>query len=286
MAAIYRDWLRRGCHASMNFLQRGCEPRENPSSILEGVASLVVLAVSYRTVLGDNDDSRFATTDEHVAKNLVADYACGRDYHLWCRERLATLAALHRELLPNERCRGVVDTAPLWEKFWGREAGLGLIGRNTLLAVHGRGSRFFLATLLSTAKFPASTPPADGADNAMCDATCGTCRRCVEACPTSALTENGLDARRCLNYWTIEYRAEQKKSGDDATPIPPEIAERLGNRFFGCDTCQTVCPLNAADNRIRKQRCIPPEIWDSLTPETFAKIYGDTPLGRVSGAQP
>lgn len=270
MATRYRDWLRRGHHASMAFLERGLEPRENPSLILEGVASITVLAVSYRTVLGANDP-RFVKTESGV----VADYACGRDYHLWCRERLASLAALHRTLLPRERCRGVVDTAPLWERFWGREAGLGLVGRHTLLVVPPFGSRVFLASLLSTAAPPSAAPPADGADEAMC----GACHRCVEACPTGALAAGSLDARRCLNYWTIEHRTEQDSCW------PPEIAAVCGNRLLGCDTCQDVCPLNEANESAcavaATDRGIAPAEWASMTRDDFEQRYGDTPLARI-----
>jgi epoxyqueuosine reductase len=142
---------------------------------------------------------------------------------------LHKLADFHRQLAPEEQVRGVVDTAPLLEREFGRLAGLGWIGKNTLLINRQFGSWFFLAALLTTAELVCDQP---------CETDhCGTCRACLDACPTGALAEPyRCDARRCISYLTIEHRG----------PIPPEFHAAIGNRLFGCDACQSACPWNRA----------------------------------------
>lgn len=296
MAEFYREWLARKCNASMTYLERHLSTREQPQKILHGTASILMLAVSYQRVLRGfhenftsvphekSDESetsraekvsgscsenptenRFAPTNN----NVIADYACGNDYHLFCREHLKILADYHRELLPQEKCRGVVDTAPLWEKFWAREAGLGFIGHNTMLIIPQRGSRFFLAALLTTAKLLPDLPLSAS------EWSCRECRKCIDACPTRALSPRWLDARRCINYWTIEHRGD----------IPERITSRLGERFIGCDTCQDVCPYNAATQDQFPDLGIPQARLDSLTRDEFQRDYGDTPLARVGWEQ-
>lgn len=217
----FERWLQAGMNAEMMHFVRNFEARKHPESLLPGVQSILMLGVSYGTVLN---------SEPHPIRQLsgIVEYARGTDYHRWIRSRLEMLAEKHRELFPEGRCRGTVDTAPILEKQYAAAAGLGTIGKNTLLIHSHLGSKVYLATFLSTEQLE-STPLPKPVD------PCGECRRCLNACPTGALTEPFvLDARRCLNYWTLIHRGE----------MPQEISEKRGNRFLGCDTCQWVCPHN------------------------------------------
>ena len=250
---VFHHWIEAGCHAGMNYLARHREARRHPDSVLPGVRSILVLGVSYEKVLSSED---------HPVKQLsgVAEYARGVDYHDWIRQRLKKLSDRHRELFPDRRCRGAVDTAPILERSLAVEAGFGRIGKNTMLITPEYGSKIFLAELLSsellkTESVEPKTEP------------CGDCRRCLDACPTGALVEPyKLDARRCLNYWTIEHRGE----------MPEEIRKKLGNRFFGCDVCQDVCPWN------EKYRNVPEGNTDPrlLDEKTLRAITVGSPLER------
>ena len=249
----FETWVDAGMHAGMSYLAERCEARSHPQFILDNVHSILMLGVSYERVLAD--------APLRLPLRGVARYARGRDYHHWIRRRLRQLAALHRKLHPQGRCRGAVDTAPLLERSFAVDAGLGRIGKNTMLIHPQLGSTFFLAALLSTEDWPSDVSP-DLPD------PCGNCRRCLDVCPTGALVEPYiLDARRCLNYWTIEQRGE----------IPQEIAVTLGDRFFGCDTCQEVCPWNHAEPQTNG---IDPR---SLDAETLGAIIQGTPMGRRFG---
>jgi epoxyqueuosine reductase len=243
----YRRWINAGMFAGMSYLAERLSARNHPDSILPGVRSLLLLGVSYTMVLNSED---------HPVKQVtgIAEYARGIDYHHWIRKRLKLLAIQHQQRYPHGKCRGVVDTAPILEKQFAADAGLGRFGKNTLL-IHPRfGSKFFLAALLSTEELTPITHPI------LMDDPCRDCNRCLEACPTGALTEPYvLDARRCLNYWTIEQHGK----------IPQEIADKLGNRFFGCDTCQAVCPANrdcpATSSGTVDPRTIPPDLLRQIT---------------------
>ncbi len=249
-------WLDAGLHAGMDYLQRHREARRHPEAVLRSVKSILVLAVSYETVLESED---------HPVKKLagLAEYARGVDYHIWIRRRLNLLAAEHRRLFPTARCRGAVDTAPLAERQLALEAGIGWQGKNTLIVSPQFGSKFFLAELLSTAEFEMD------AVKKMPD-RCGSCSRCLDACPTGALKEPGvLDARRCLNYWTIEHQ--------DPATIPTDIQDKRGKRFFGCDDCQKNCPWNKNRPTIPEGHVDP----GSLDTDTLRDWATASPLERV-----
>ncbi len=265
----FAAWVAAGKHAGMGYLAKNIAARFDPNHILPGVRSLFMLGVSYRTVLESEPKLRqpfFAVGDCKAGKNVlrVASYACGVDYHDWIRERLRQLAALHRTLLPNERCRGVVDTAPLLERQYAAAAGLGRFGKNTMLIDPIRGSRFFLAGLLTTAALEyTESEPRD---------ICGGCRACLDACPTGALERPyELDARKCLNYWTIEHNGK----------IPESIREKLGERFFGCEICQTVCPCNRTDAAASPgEGALCREEIEAMSPDEFKSRFARTPLAR------
>lgn len=214
----FLGWLADGFAGEMSYLANRASAYSHPRHILPGVRSVLMLAASYRTA---------EPAEAPAGRGRISRYAWGDDYHDVLRERLHRLADLHRRLTPEAQVRGVVDTAPLLEREFAQLAGLGWIGKNTLLLNRRLGSWFFLAALLTTAELEYDAPLEAN--------YCGTCRACLDACPTGALVEPyRLDARRCISYLTIELRGS----------IPPSLRERQGSWLFGCDVCQDVCPWN------------------------------------------
>ncbi len=209
-----QKWLDAGFGASMDYLTRQVELKRHPSSLLPGVKSIVAVGLNY---------NQTPPTSPKIAR-----YALGRDYHRVLRRKLKKLADLLTES-SGEGCRACVDSAPIFERDYANLAGLGWFGKNTLLINSERGSWFFLGLLLTTAKLVADTPALGG---------CGTCHKCVDACPTGAIVRlDGrwqVDSRSCISYLTIEHRGE----------FTSEQQSMIGDWTFGCDVCQEVCPFN------------------------------------------
>jgi epoxyqueuosine reductase len=202
----------------MAYIEERRDAYADPRKVLEGVRSVLMLGVNYRTV---------EPIAPGAGEAIVSRYAWGDDYHEWTRERLHTLADFHRRLVLTANVRGVVDTAPLLERAYAQRAGIGWIGRNTLLINERFGSWVFLAALLTTEELVYDEPTAED--------RCGTCHACLDACPSGALAEPYcVDARKCVSFLTIERRG----------PIPLESNGALGHRLFGCDACQEACPWN------------------------------------------
>ncbi len=213
-----QQWLVDGFAGQMEYIPRRAAAYEHPKHVLDGARSLLMLAMAYHTR---------QPTEPAPGQGLIARYAWGSDYHDVIRERLHALADFHRELTPEAAVRGVVDTAPLLEREFAELAGLGWVGKNTLLLNRRLGSWFLLAALLSSETLVYDEPVTTG--------PCGACRACIDGCPTGAIVEPyRLDARKCISYLTIELRE----------PIPPEQRPSIGQRIFGCDICQDVCPFN------------------------------------------
>jgi epoxyqueuosine reductase len=215
----FDQWLAAGYAGEMEYLADRRDAYRDPSHVLDGARSVVMLAMNYRTA-----ERRGA----EAAEGNISRYAWGGvDYHDLIRQRLNQLADCLRERLPAARVRGVVDTAPLLEREFAQLAGLGWVGKNTLLINRQQGSWFFLAALLTDAELAYDSP--HESDH------CGTCRACLDACPTDAFPQPYvLDAARCISYLTIELR----------NPIPAELRQGIGEWLFGCDICQDVCPWN------------------------------------------
>jgi epoxyqueuosine reductase len=225
---VYAEWLASGRHGEMEYLARDAEPRRDPATLLEGARTVVAVALSYA-----HADSPDVPADRLAGgpRATIARYARGADYHVLLKDKLRALAkqigaATGRELA----WRACVDTAPLLEREAAQSAGLGFIAKNTLLIAPGAGSWLLLGELLldlDCAPDRAPEPP-----------RCGECTRCLEACPTGAFVgAYTLDARRCISYLTIELEGS----------IPVELRPLVGDRVFGCDVCQEVCPFNASD---------------------------------------
>jgi epoxyqueuosine reductase len=214
-----QEWLGRGYAGDMGYMHRHAAARLHPAAILPTVRSVVMVAVEH----GNHPEE----VELPPGQGRVARYARSADYHDVLRERLKGLLAWVRQEQPECRGRAVVDTAPLLERDFARRAGLGWIGKNTMLINKRRGSYFLLGALLLDLEL--SPDPPHTANH------CGTCTACLEACPTEAFTGPGqLDARRCISYLTIELRG----------PVPEELRLGLGDWVFGCDVCQEVCPWN------------------------------------------
>ena len=213
-----REWLGNGFAGEMRYLAKREAAYEHPRHVLEGVRSLIVLAMNYRTV----EPAPITTGQGRVSR-----YAWGNDYHDLIHDRLAALADELRGVASGALVRGVVDTAPLLEREFAQLAGLGWIGKNTLLLNREIGSWFFLAVLLTDVELDYDDPHASD--------HCGTCTACLDACPTQAfVAPYVLDSRRCISYLTIELR----------DGVPADLRAGMGDWVFGCDVCQDVCPWN------------------------------------------
>jgi epoxyqueuosine reductase len=219
--ARLREWIDAGCAGEMHYLSRSLDERSDPAAVLPTVRSVVSLAVVYNT------DHPHSTDADEPGRAAVARYAWGDDYHEVLRDRLRALVAwMATEAGPGFEAFSCVDTGPVQERVFAEQAGLGWIGKNTCLINPGLGSWLFLAEVLTNAELE---PDAPGVDQ------CGTCTRCLEACPTGAIPEPyTVDATRCLSYLTIEVRGE----------IDAALRGELQGRVFGCDICQDVCPWN------------------------------------------
>ena len=233
----YRDYLRRwldeGQAGTMRWMGGRFDERTDPATYLPGAASVVCVAMNYHVPLGP------VPPEQQDRQGRVARYALGDDYHEIIKARLHALADWMRETVPDALTRACVDTAPVMEKDLAARAGVGWVGKNTCL-IHARlGSWLLLGEVITTIPLPPDEPADDH---------CGTCTRCIDACPTGAITAPyQLDARRCISYLTIERRAD----------IPPALQEGIGDWLYGCDVCQDVCPHNtrapaaAADPALR-----------------------------------
>lgn len=250
------SWLDKSYNAGMGYMSRNADVRANPGALLDGAKSVISVLLSYNT-------------DEKPEQGglKIAKYAYGRDYHLVVKEKLCQLLAEIKRICPEAEGRPFVDSAPVLERYFAKRAGLGFIGRNRCLISPKYGSFVFIGELVV---------------NFECDydrqlvQRCLNCNACVKFCPTHALTFEGVDARKCISYHTIENRDE----------IPEEVNDKLGNRYFGCDACQDCCPHNISVPK--KNGILLPEInaiqldeLESMSNRQFQKKYGETALSRA-----
>jgi epoxyqueuosine reductase len=225
--AALRRWVEAGHAGTMGYLSRRLDERLDPARVLPGARAVVCVALNYYQ--GEPEDASW---------HPIARYAWGRDYHDVIGPRLERLAA-HLTEAAGARSRGYVDTGPILERDLAARAGLGWIGKNTMLLHPTLGSWFFIGVLLTTADLVADAPLAD---------RCGSCRACLDACPTGAFpAPYVLDARRCISYLTIEHRGE----------IDPALHRRMAGWQFGCDVCQDVCPWNRKAPTTRHAELVP-----------------------------
>jgi epoxyqueuosine reductase len=204
----------------MEYLARRFEERTDPAAYLPGVKSVICVALNYHVPLETADES------QRGRQGRVARYALGVDYHELIKQRLYVLADWLRDAVPGARTRCGVDTAPVMEKELAARAGIGWVGKNTCVINPRLGSWLLLGEVLTTVPLPPDAPAVDH---------CGTCTRCIDACPTAAITAPyQLDARRCISYLTIEHRGD----------VADDLRAGIGDWLYGCDVCQDVCPHN------------------------------------------
>ena len=228
-AQKFRQWLGRGYHGEMEYMKRREDERADPHRVLPGAKSVICLSHNYLTA--DKD----MTFMENGKEGDVSLYALNEDYHDVLKPRLRSLEDKIRETYPTCETRSYGDTGPVLEKPLAQNAGLGWIGKHTNLITEGEGSWYFLSEILTTAELPVSSPATD---------RCGTCRSCIDVCPTGAIVAPYvLDSRRCISYLTIELKGV----------IPLEFRKDIGNRIYGCDDCQIVCPWNSFAQKTEEQ---------------------------------
>ncbi len=267
--SAYEDWLKLGRNGSMDYLEgeraRSC--RSDPRLVLSECRSILILGMKYPNPKNAKPDN------ETNLSGRIAAYAWGRDYHLVLPERLKTLGLFIQQQAGNPfPLRWYTDTGPILERDLAQRAGLGWIGKNSCLINPESGSYFLLAEIL----LGIDLEP----DPAFTEDRCGTCRRCIEACPTGCILPNRtLDARRCISYQTIENKGE----------IPPELRPHMENWIFGCDVCQIVCPWNRFATKEYDPGLAPyPGLMDPdlranliLKPQEFNQKFKDSPVQRA-----
>ena len=270
---FYAEWLERGYHGEMAYLagRRG-EMRSDARSLLPAARSVVCVGSVY------NAPAAYSTEFESDRQGWISRYAWGTDYHDTIKARLRSLADwIQARYGPGVKNKVCVDTSPLLERAYARRAGLGWIGKNSCLIEERTGSWFFIGEILTSVEF---APDEEAAFR------CGTCRRCIDACPTDAFVEvdsasgpsHALDSRLCIAYWTVELRGS----------IPEEHRAAVGHHVFGCDICQDVCPWNnhrrAAVTEEPAYQALNerPDLGElaSLTEEEFDRRFGGTPVER------
>jgi epoxyqueuosine reductase len=281
------EWLARGYAGEMKYL--GDARRDDIRRVMPGVQSVIACALVYNTEHPRTaqawSNRNTSTLEGDEPRGWISRYAWGDDYHEVLRGKLEDLLEGLRKKCPDPfEARVYADTGPINERVLAKYAGLGWLGKNTLLLNERLGSFFFLGTILTTLDLQPSLasavfPPAD---------RCGSCRKCIDACPTTALVEPYvMDARRCISYLTIELR----------TAIPEDLREAMGQHIFGCDICQDVCPWNrnalvteatefeprtVAQNPLEESLFMPRLEWlGSLSEEEFRSIFRDSPIKRA-----
>ncbi|MBK9177690.1 MAG: tRNA epoxyqueuosine(34) reductase QueG [Flavobacteriales bacterium] len=254
------QWLREGKHGSMAYMANHFDMRLDPRKLVPGARSVISLAYNYFTPPQqiDPDAPKLST------------YAYGRDYHKVVKKRLRPLVVFIAERFGEVALRTFVDSAPVMEKAWAQRAGLGWVGKHTNLIRKGEGSFFFLCEIITDLELDPDPPATDH---------CGTCRRCIDACPTDAITPYGVDGSRCISHLTIELKED----------IPAEFSGKMGGWTFGCDICQQVCPWNRFSQPHQEPEFVPkPEVmrlsadeWHGMTEVLFDRLFEGSAVKRA-----
>ena len=257
----FEDWLNHGYHGSMDYLNKNFDKRLDPRKLVHGSKSVISLTYNYyppKKLVGKNNF-------------IISKYAYGKDYHKILKKKLRKLFFFMKENIGNIEGRVFVDSAPVHERAWAKLSGLGWIGKNSLLINKKMGSYFFIAEIISDLDLEYDSPVSD---------MCGKCTRCIDACPTDAITKaQVIDAQKCISYLTIENKKK----------IPKELQKNMNGYIFGCDICQEVCPWNRFSKPHNEESFLPnKEIkkyrkkdWIELTEETFNVIFKGSAVKRA-----
>lgn len=239
----YLQWLKNSYHADMTYMSNNQDRRLDPSLLDDNLQSIVCLALNYYP------------QEKQLENNpQIAYYAYGKDYHEVMKHKIGLLFEKLKELYPDLAGRIFCDTAPILERYWAAKAGLGFIGKNSLLIIPKRGSYFFLGELMLNIELEYDKPLATN---------CGNCTRCISACPTQAIVKDKvIDSNRCISYQTIENKNEINK----------DVAPLLGNCFYGCDICQKACPWNKYAKPHSTEEFIPSEALLNLTTDDIEQM--------------
>jgi epoxyqueuosine reductase len=249
-------------HGKMQYMENYFDQRIDPSLLVHGAKSIITLLKNY-----------FPSQEQNPDSPKISKYAYGNDYHEVIKQQLNTFLQLLKENIGEINGRGFVDSAPVLERAWAQKTGLGWIGKNGNLINKQSGSFFFIATLIIDIEL--------NYDDAFARDYCGTCTRCIDACPTDAILPNKVvEGSRCISYFTIELKDEL---------IPEEMKGRFQNWMFGCDVCQDVCPWNRFSKPTQEPAFTPiPEVlnlstkeWQSITEDSFKHIFAHSPLKRT-----
>lgn len=259
---LLKEWIDAGYHASMEYMERNIEKRTNPAKLFENCKSVISLLHNYYPAKsGQNNDSY-----------RISKYAAGTDYHFVIKSKLKEIIKYVKGFRKNFEARAFVDSAPVMDKVWAVKAGLGWIGKNTCLINRKSGSWFFIGEILCN-------QPLDY-NNVIQKDLCGSCTRCISACPAGAITKPYvIDAHKCISYQTIENKQD----------IPVSLKGKLENYIFGCDICQEVCPWNKFSKPHREPEFnLPEELagfkkedWKNMNRAEFNRIFKKSPLKRT-----
>jgi len=252
------NWLKKGYHGKMKYMENHFDKRLDPTKLVEGAKSVVSLMYNYYP-------------EEDISKSdsyKIAKYAYGKDYHFVVKDKLKDfMSRIHQEIGEVDG-RIFVDSAPVMERQWAAKSGLGWLGKNSLLLNKQRGSFYFLAELIIDLELEEDGPIKD---------YCGTCTKCIDACPTDAIVADGvIDASKCISYLTIELKDE----------IPSQFSNQMEDWIFGCDICQDVCPWNRFSKphhepQFPKLKELNKRDWKELTQEVFSEIFRKSAVKRT-----
>ena len=257
----FEQWLKSGHHASMKWLENRKEERKNIFKYFPDVRSVLSFGFNY-----------YSSSNSSKKKYKISNYAWGDDYHIIVKERLYEILSFIKSYNEDIEYRVCVDTSPIMEKYWAQNAGLGWIGKHTNLINRDIGSWFFLGEILINMDLDYDSPFSED--------LCGTCVKCIEACPTDALLPYALDSNKCLSYLTIEHRGE----------ISNEYSDNLEGWIYGCDICQDVCPWNITFSKLSNEKkfskrkdieSMKNEDWENLDQEKYTKIFKKSAVKRT-----
>lgn len=260
-APALEKWLTQNMHGTMSYMERNFDKRLNPCLLVNGAKSVISLLLNYYP--------QEEQSDETAPK--ISRYAYGKDYHFVIKEKLTELLHIIREAAGDVNGRAFVDSAPVLDRAWAKKSGLGWVGKNTNLIHPKNGSYFFIAELIIDLELDTDLPITD---------YCGTCTRCIDACPTDAIIKPYVvDGSKCISYFTIELK--------DA--FPDHLKNNFDNRVFGCDICQEVCPWNRFSKPTTEPDFLPREgmlemnskEWFEITEDVFNKVFKDSAVQRT-----